>query len=152
MNNAENDSAVMSAETPAVAALSEISSTGHPLTRQRRALVAFIMSHTKPFTAEALISELRDEGIRVGRATVFRTVELLTDLGYVHRQANSDRVLYIACSPRHHHHLLCSNCGQVVHFEDCPIDALLSELESRTGYQIERHSLELGGLCPSCQR
>jgi Fur family ferric uptake transcriptional regulator len=110
------------------------------------------MSHQKSFTAEKILEELNHQGKHIGRATVFRTLDLLAQLGYLHRITDDQRAAYIACTPDHHHHLVCSNCGQVVHMPDCPIGDILADLERRTGYQIERHRLELDGVCPDCRQ
>lgn len=132
--------------------LTELAAQGYPITGQRRALVSYVLSRATCFTASQLLRDLRSDHIRVGRATVFRTLELMVNLGYLSRVGDGERLAYAVCAPGHHHHLVCSGCGQVLHFEGCPISDLLGELESRTGYRIEHHHLEVAGLCPSCQR
>jgi Fur family transcriptional regulator, ferric uptake regulator len=138
-------------EKTAQLAINDIAGRGFPVTGQRRLLVAQMMSRAKPFTAEELMSDLRLQRVHIGRATVFRTLDLLAQLGYLHRTGEDNRAAYIACTPDHHHHLVCSNCGQVLHLAGCPIDDMLANLQASTGYQIDRHSLELGGVCPDCQ-
>lgn len=110
------------------------------------------MSRSKRFTAEELLHDLESDGVRVGRATVFRTLDLLERTGYVGRVRAGDRMAYIACDLHgHHHHLVCSSCGRVLHLEGCAVAGLLEELQSRTGFRIQHHNLEVGGICPSCQ-
>lgn len=140
---------------PVVAeALRCISAHGYPITEQRRTLVWFIMSWSKVFTPDDLLGALESESIRIGRATVFRTLELMERLCYLSRVPNGGHLAYATCIDDldHHHHLVCTSCGQVLHFEDCPVSDLLTELQTRTGYQIKAHHLELSGVCPSCQR
>ena len=140
---------------PAVeAALRYLGTRGYPITEQRRTLVGFIMSRSKMFTPDELLGDLKAGGIRIGRATVFRTLDLMERFGYLSRVPNGGHLSYATCQDgqEHHHHLVCSNCGQVLHFEGCPVRDLLAELQSRTGYQIVNHRLEIAGLCPSCQR
>lgn len=134
------------------ATLRRLAEEGCPITGQRRALVGLIMSRPDRFTADDLLRELRESGARVGRATVFRTLDLLERIGHVGRVPDGGHLAYTACGPGHHHHLVCSGCGQVLHLEGCPVSGLLDELQSRTGYQIEYHRLEVAGICPSCQR
>ncbi len=135
------------------AVLRSLSARGYSITEQRRVLVGFIMSRSKMFTPDNLLGELEAKGIRVGRATVFRTLELLERLGHLSRVPNGGHLSYATCvdDQDHHHHLVCSSCGQVFHFDDCPVNDLLAELQSRTGYQIKAHHLELAGVCPACQ-
>jgi Fur family ferric uptake transcriptional regulator len=52
---------------------------------------------------------------------------------------------------RHHHHLICSGCGTVVQFEECNVDALLTDLGRRTSFRISGHWLEVFGTCAACQ-
>lgn len=131
--------------------LSRLASEGYAITDQRRTLVGRILASSRCFTANELIDDLRCEDLKVGRATVFRTLELLVRFGYLSRVPDGERRGYAVCDPGHHHHLVCSGCGRVLHLEDCPVADLLRELESRTGYRIESHQLEVAGVCPSCQ-
>ncbi len=137
-----------------MAVLRDLSTHGYPITEQRRTLVGFIVSRSKMFTPDDLLNGLKAEGIRVGRATVFRTLDLMERLGHLSRVPNGGHFSYATCvdDQDHHHHLVCSSCGRVFHFEDCPVSDLLAELQSRTGFQIKTHHLELAGVCPSCQQ
>jgi len=134
--------------------LGTMTAQGYPITDQRRTLVTLIMSRTRSFTADDLLRDLKNAEATIGRATVFRTLDLLVRLGYLTRIPDGERKAYAVCDRGgdHHHHLICSTCGQVLHLEECPIAAMLSELESRTGYQIEHHRLEVAGICPACRR
>jgi len=152
MNSTNSNTNNHSAST-APAVLRGLASRGYSITGQRRCLVEFIVSHSRHFTAEDLLNDLRDEGVKVGRATVFRTLDLLERTGYVGRVRDGERMAYTACGMEgHHHHLVCSSCGQVLHLEGCPVAGMLEEIQSRTGYRIQHHSLEVAGVCPSCQR
>ncbi len=121
------------------------------MTSQRKALIDLVVSRPKAFTADELLREPGCAEARIGRATLFRTLDLLVQLGYLSKVTSGERKGYALCSPGHHHHLTCSGCGEVVHFSECPAASLLGELEAETGYRIERHSLEITGTCPSCQ-
>lgn len=132
--------------------LEALKTNGFPTTNQRRTLVAVILRHATHFTAEDLLADLESEGSSIGRATVFRTLELLSRLGYLSRIPEGERLVYTVCSPGHHHHLMCSTCGQVLHLTECPAAAFLDELRSQTGYLIEQHHLDISGICPACQK
>jgi len=142
----------LSEEAEVAGVLADLADQGYAITGQRRALVSYVLALPGCFTSSQLLSSLHSDRIHVGRATVFRTLELLERLGYLSRVAEGERSAYAVCKPGHHHHLVCSGCGQVLHLADCPMSDLLAQLEQRTGYRIERHQLEIAGLCPECQQ
>jgi Fur family ferric uptake transcriptional regulator len=131
--------------------LTQLAAEGYPITDQRRELVSLVMSQGRRFTADDLLAELHGRGHRIGRATIFRTLDLLVRLGHVGRVRDGSRGGYAVCHPGHHHHLVCSSCGQVLHIQGCPVASYLSELESSTGFSVAQHSLEIAGLCPACR-
>ncbi|MGH3147320.1 MAG: Fur family transcriptional regulator [Rubrobacter sp.] len=94
------------------------------------------------------------EGIRsrcpgVGLVTVYRTLDLFSELGLVRRLDLGDRPRY-ELAEDHHHHLICEDCGSVAEFEQCPLDPrLLAGLAE--GFEARSHSLEVFGRCSSCR-
>src|SRR3990172_9979492 len=87
-----------------------------------------------------------------GRATVFRTIRLLTERGVVCRVLLEDGSLHYRLSRRgHHHHLVCLNCGGVRDLDECAVGDLVRELSRASGYEIEGHWLEVYGRCASCR-
>jgi Fur family transcriptional regulator, ferric uptake regulator len=140
------------AQVSAIEVLRSLAARDYPITGQRRELVGLIMSRSTRFTAEELLQLLQVHGLRSSRATLFRTLELLTKLGYLGRVSDGGHLAYTVCGPDHHYHLVCSGCGEVLHLDPCPALDLVVELQARTGYRIDGHSLELSGVCPSCQR
>jgi Fur family ferric uptake transcriptional regulator len=92
------------------------------------------------------------EARAVGRATVFRTMRLLTELDIVCRVLLEDGSLRYRVSRRgHHHHLVCVSCGNVKDLDECAIADLVRELAAATQYQIEGHWLEFYGRCAACR-
>jgi Fur family ferric uptake transcriptional regulator len=121
---------------------------GYRVTPSRRAVIASILAQKDHFAVEALLTSCRG----TGRATVFRTIRLLTDLGVVCRVLLEDGSLHYRVSQRgHHHHLVCTSCGRVEDLDQCAIDDVMRELSRATGYEVERHWLELYGRCVACQ-
>jgi Fur family ferric uptake transcriptional regulator len=132
--------------------LTELSAEGHRLTGPRRQILDYILRYTAPFTAEELLADLQQAGIQVGRATVYRTLELLHQhewLRLVHRPEGEHG--YVVGEPGHQHHLVCRRCGQVIMFEGCELETLLGGLAERLHFRIEGHWLEAFGVCRSCQ-
>ena len=125
-----------------------VARSGHRVTAPRRALLATMQGLGDHFTAEGLVAAAPG----VGRATVFRTLRLLQDIGTLCQVVLDDgTVEYRLTEGGHHHHLVCSECGAVDDFASCDINDLLSELARRTGYDIAAHRLEVYGRCSACR-
>jgi Fe2+ or Zn2+ uptake regulation protein len=104
------------------------------------------------FTAADLMADVRAHRLGIGRATVFRALDLLLELGVLERLdlPNGDHA-YVGCEPSHHHHVVCGRCGRATDIADAGLTAVVDDIETRTGYRIDRHRLELFGLCPACR-
>jgi Fur family ferric uptake transcriptional regulator len=103
------------------------------------------------FTAADLLEDADRRDVAVGRATVFRSLDLFTELGLLERiDLPTGDHAYVVCEPVHHHHVVCSNCGRQTEVEDAGVAAMVAQMERQTGYRIERHRLELYGTCPAC--
>ena len=125
---------------------------GYRLTGPRTAVVDAVLRHQRPFTAEQLVSELGSGNVAIGRATVYRTLEVLASMDVLTRIVSPDgHPSYISGAPGHRHHLLCQVCGTTVTFTACPMSELISTLADETRFQIKEHTLEVFGICPSCQ-
>jgi Fur family ferric uptake transcriptional regulator len=132
--------------------LDALSDAGIRSTEPRRAVAELIAARAGHFTARDLVDIAADRRPTIGRATVFRALELFADLGLVERlDLPSGEHAYVVCEPTHHHHVVCSRCGRSTEVEDCGMAEVAREVARRTGYRIERHRLELFGLCPDCR-
>ena len=126
----------------------KLEALGHRVTPSRRAVIAAVLQQRDHFSVEDVLHRCRG----AGRATVFRTIRLLTDIGVVCRLLLEDGSLHYRVSQRgHHHHLVCTNCGTVRDLDQCAVTDLVRELADTLGYEIEGHWLELYGKCRSCQ-
>jgi Fur family ferric uptake transcriptional regulator len=127
---------------------------GHRLTESRRAVARLIAAHDGAFEAADLIADSKRQDAAPARATIFRTLEVLVALGAVERvDLPNGRHAYVRCeSNRHHHHLVCTGCGRSVDLSGLGMAAIVAEAERRTGYLIDRHRVELFGLCPACRK
>lgn len=122
------------------------------MTEPRRAVARLIADRGGHFSAADLVGDARDQRLAVGRATIFRTLELLAELSLVERiDLPSGEHAYVACEPAHHHHVVCSACGRTDDIDDAGLRAVVGAIERTTGYAISDHRLELFGLCPTCQ-
>lgn len=135
------------------AILGAFDDAGFRLTEPRRTVARLIAGHPGAFTAAELAEASRKARPPVGRATVFRSLEILADLGVVeHIDLPSGEHAYVSCDAAHHHHVVCSACGRSVDAGAGGLSRIIDEVARRSGYRIESHRLELYGLCPACQR
>ena len=124
---------------------------GYRLTEPRRSLAALIADQDGHFTAAELVAAARARRLGVGRATVFRTLEVLEAIGAVERlDLPSGEHAYVGCEPAHHHHVVCSRCGRTSEIDDAGLRSVVREVARQTGYRVDEHRLELFGLCPAC--
>ena len=120
----------------------------HRVTPSRVAVIAAVLGQSGHFSVDDIVRQARG----VGRATVFRTMRLLTELDVVCRVLLDDGSLHYRVSRHgHHHHLVCTSCGSVRDLDECAVGDLVRELASSTRYQIEGHWLEFYGRCEDCR-
>lgn len=137
-------------DAPAI--VSAFESAGYRLTGPRRALAGLIATRRGHFTAEDLLGESRRHRLGVTRATLFRSLDVLADLGVVERlDLPSGEHAFVACEPAHHHHVVCSRCGRSTGVSDHGLEQVADAIGRSTGYRVDTHRLELFGLCPECQ-
>ncbi len=105
------------------------------------------------FSIETLLERLRKSDPRIGRATVYRTIEKLAQLKILDRIdfADGTRCYRLCDSEEHHHHLTCRTCHRVVEFDLCLPQAKIDAIGRREGFTIEDHDISLSGLCGECQ-
>ncbi len=129
-----------------------IEAAGYRSTTARRSLLRLLEGRTEHFTAADLESDVRRRRLSIGRATIFRTLDLLVDLHAVERLdlPGGDHA-YVVCEPNHHHHLVCSSCGRSLDIEDHGLRAVVAEIARQTDFEIDEHRLELFGRCSECR-
>jgi Fur family transcriptional regulator, ferric uptake regulator len=125
---------------------------GHKLTPQRHVVLKVMASSHDHLTPEVIYEKSRLEDPGIGRVTVYRTLDLLSKLNLVCRVHAEGRCRsYMMRRPtEHHHHLVCSGCGQVVDFTNCGLIEMEKKLSQESGFDIKGHLLEFYGLCRDC--
>lgn len=133
--------------------ISAMGTAGYRITEPRRAVAELIAARDGHFTAADLIEDARSREVGIGRATIFRSLDLFTELEMLERiDLPSGEHAYVACEPRvHHHHIVCEDCGRVAEVDDRGLSAAVEDIQQRTGWQVQTHRLELYGRCPSCR-
>lgn len=121
---------------------------------QRRERVAeTFLAQKEHLSAEELLALVRRKDKQIGRATVYRTLKLLTDCGLaVERKFNRQVSMFEPLSPgRHHDHLICLGCGAIVEFANPTIEALQEEVALKHRFTPTHHVLEMYGYCRKCR-
>jgi Fur family ferric uptake transcriptional regulator len=119
----------------------------------RTAVVEALARHDCAVTALELDDELRRREPPVGRASVYRALEQLEQLGLVQRlEVSRGTAGYERVEPSgdHHHHAICRRCGRVVPFEDPALERAIGRLSERVRFEVSDHDVVLHGLCARC--
>ena len=120
------------------------------ITNQRRAIVETVFSTDQHFTAEQLLEWSRERDSSVTRATVYRTLPLLTESGSVHEMDfGKEYKIYdpnYANSPNHNH-IICEDCDKIVEFESDKLEALEGEITQELGFKVKTQQLRITGSC-----
>jgi Fe2+ or Zn2+ uptake regulation protein len=123
-------------------------------TPRRRALVELLAEVDQPLT----IPQLLERRPGLAQSSVYRNLAVLERAGVVHRILTTDEFARYELAEdltEHHHHLICSTCGDVTDFTvpatvEHDLEAALAKVAKRTGFQVRHHRLDLVGTCPTC--
>jgi Fur family ferric uptake transcriptional regulator len=125
---------------------------GHRVTEPRRAVAELVAARDGHFTAAELVEAARRRRMGIGRATIFRALDLFTSLNLVERvDLPGGEHAYVACDPVHHHHAICTACGRSLDVADLGLADVLGDIGRRLGFRVTGHRLEVFGLCARCQ-
>ena len=125
---------------------------GYRLTASRRVVVEMLIDSGGHVSADDLYDRIAITAPTVGRMTVYRTLDLLCQLGLIRPiYQGTGAAHYILLDEGHHHHLVCSICHQTIEFEDCVIDEITRILSQRFDFEVQGHLLEVYGRCLTCQ-
>lgn len=122
------------------------------VTSQREAIVEFFLRTRDHISIDELLARVRKKHPKVGYATVYRTLKLLVDGGLAVERQFGDGQARFEIVGDHHDHLICTQCGFILEFEDEEIEAQQEKIAKKLGgFVVLRHRHELYGLCPRAQ-
>ncbi len=123
-------------------------------TAQRRLVTEIFFEAPGHLSIEELLEVVRKQDPKVGYATVYRTLKLLTDSGLAQERHFGDGVsrYEVAHLDEHHDHLICVRCGRIEEFENDEVEAMQDRIAAAHGFVLERHRHELYGVCRACQQ
>jgi Fur family ferric uptake transcriptional regulator len=122
-------------------------------TRQRDLIVAEFFKKHQHLTAEELWSQVKHRDPKIGYATVYRTLKLLTEFGLAHkREFGGGQAKFEHVTEHHHDHLICMGCSRIIEFENDQIEYLQDKICKKHRFQLVNHKMELYGYCEACSR
>lgn len=125
---------------------------GYRMTGARRAVLEALASAGGHVSADGLVDLVHESGAEVGRMTVYRTLDLLTELGLVRPvYQGTGAAHFILLVEGHHHHLICTVCNRVIEFDSCVLTDIEDRLSQAGDFEVQGHLLEVYGLCGECQ-
>jgi len=120
------------------------------MTVQRQAIIDAVFATEEHFTAEQLLVWARERDKSVSRATVYRSLPLLMESGFVQElDLGKDNKVYdpnYAEHP-HHNHIICQDCDKIVEFEDEKLEQLEEEISKQLGFSLRTQKLQISASC-----
>ena len=131
----------------------ELRQRGYRITRSRTAVIQVLDKPDSCLRPEEILERARVYYPSIGLVTVYRTLSLLSELGFIRRIHFADGCHgYARTGFSHGHHLVCRLCQGAVEFPGSEnIEPWVTEISNKTGFLVEDHILELLGICPACQ-
>jgi Fur family ferric uptake transcriptional regulator len=127
---------------------------GHQRGGARERVIGLLAAEPCALSAVEIEDALRAHGPPVGRASIYRVLELLVEHGLVERVAvgpGQARFETVGPSGEHHHHLVCDHCGRLVAFDDAGLEREIDRVCERLGMRVEHHDVLLRGACGDCR-
>jgi len=121
-------------------------------TQQRTIILEEIRSSNSHPSADELYSRVKKRLPRISLGTVYRNLEILTQLGEIQELKLSGSLKRYDWNPNKHYHIRCINCGRVDDAPIAPLNQIEDDLYEATVFEIIGHNLEFIGLCPDCTR
>ena len=128
---------------------------GFPITQQREAVAQTVFSATGHLSVEDIERRLREEEERIGKATIYRTLDLLVKSKLVEEHDFGEgfkRYEHRLSRQPVHEHLICLECGKVTEFRSEEVERVEGRVANEYGFAPARHRLEIYGLCRDCRR
>lgn len=119
-------------------------------TSQRLGVLEALADRQDAVTAQELYLDFRAQGESIGLSTVYRTLTSLVDAGLLDTFQRGDEQAFRACSPKHHHHLVCTSCHTVTELEAGLVEAWVSTVADAYDFDVASHRADIFGVCADC--
>lgn len=123
-----------------------------PFTHQREAIARVLFESQQNFSADEVAEELRQRGEQLGKATIYRTLALLVELGLAteHDFDEGFKRYQMQVGAARHDHLICTECGRVFPFEHPDVDRVLADVVNSAGFVPITRQIKVFGTCHEC--
>ena len=139
---------------PLEGAAQTLQATGRRLTAQRRVLLKVLAESQAHLDAEEIYALAKEKDPNISLATVYRTLNVLTEAGIVQERANirDGQRHYYEVTDKIHYHFTCLSCHLVIEFESPLIEQAIAELAERLRLDVVHTRVHIDGYCPACQQ
>jgi Fur family transcriptional regulator, ferric uptake regulator len=122
-------------------------------TQEREQIIKEIFATHDHFDVDALYLTIRQKGINISKASIYRLIPLLIDAGLIQDVFFEDGHMHYEHIYGHeqHCHLRCIECGKIEEFTDPRLNDIEGDLVERFGFKILDYKLNVKGLCPGCR-
>jgi len=132
--------------------IDKLKKLGYRLTPQRMMIVSAIENSNDHISAEEIYSQVVDKYPNVNISTIYRTLELLEQLGLVTKtDLGGGRVRYHPADKGHHHHLICQECGAIIDLNESVLSSLKDALLREYSFVADLRHLGIFGRCVKCR-
>ena len=124
-----------------------------PVTTQREQVAETVLDAGGHLSVEDIEQRLRERGLHIGKATVYRTLDILARSGLITERDFGEGFRRYERVPGHphHEHLICTRCGKVIEFTNERLERLKALVAEEYGFQHHHHRLDIYGVCRECQ-
>ncbi|MBE7446558.1 MAG: transcriptional repressor [Planctomycetia bacterium] len=122
-------------------------------TVERQKILERVFANYKHFEADELLIDLRQNKLKISKATIYRTLSLLVKCGLLREVIFGERHTHYepVFGQDHHDHLVCNNCGKIIEFVNHRIERLQDEVCKKNDFEPQSHRLQIQGLCAVCR-
>ncbi len=131
-----------------------LQSHGLKNTKRRNLILEILATLEQPVTVDQIFWELKKNDISINISTVYRIVEALASKHLITKTniSGDNKTHFEVNRPEHRHHFICTTCKQMFWLDDCPLEEYCTLIQTRTGFDVTGHKLEIYGYCPNCKQ
>ena len=136
----------------------KLKETGFKITPQRRAILEILLENDdKHLSSEEIYDMVRVSCPEIGLATVYRTIQLLSEVGLLSKLNLDDGCIRYEINLNksdchNHHHLICKNCSKIIEVQEDLLESIESKIQERYKFDIVDHDVKFYGLCEDCKK
>ncbi len=136
----------------------KLKETGFKITPQRRAIIEILLKNdSEHLSSEEIYDLVRIDCPEIGLATVYRTMQLLDEIGAISKLNLDDGCIRYELNlneedAHHHHHLICKSCGKIIEVKEDLLDTIEEEIQNLYKFNILNHDVKFYGTCDNCTK